>query len=72
MARLIKTNETYCVDTEEQALKMIQEAKDEQIGSGFTVTKSGYTMKVKKSKGEIIAVAYLVSLEKTYGSIWEE
>ena len=72
MKRLIKTNETYCVDTEEQALKMIQDAKEEQVSNGFTVAKSGYTIKVKKSKGEIIAVAYVVSLEKTYGSIWEE
>lgn len=73
MKRLIKINETYCVDSEEQALGMIQEAKDAQPSGGYTLTKSGYVMKVKKSKGEIIAVAYVVSLEKTYyDSIWEE
>jgi len=73
MKRMIKTNETYCVDTEEQALDMIQEAKNAQVSGDYTLTKSGYVMKTKKSKGEIIAVAYVVSLEKTYyDSIWEE
>lgn len=73
MKRLIKTNETYCVETEEDALEMIQDAKASQPEGGYTLTKSGYVMKTKKSKGEIIAIAYLVNLEKTYyDSIWEE
>lgn len=67
MARqLLKTTDLYLVDTEEEAMDMIEEAKNNQISGGYSVTKSGYTMKVKKSKGEIVDVSFRVSIEKTF------
>jgi len=67
MARqLLKTTDQWLVDTEEEAMGMIEEAKDLQADKGYSLTKSGYTMKTKKSKGEIIEVTYRVSLEKTF------
>lgn len=66
MRLLMKTTETYRVDSEEEALAMIQEAKDKQLTSNYTVTKSSYTMKTKKAKGEIIDLYYLTTLEKSF------
>jgi len=67
MARLLtKQTDNYRVDTEEEAVEMIQDAKDNQSRGGYTLTKSGYTMKTKKSKGEIIDSWFIVSLEKSF------
>lgn len=67
MARLLmKQTDVYRADTEEEAVDMINDAKDNQARGGYTLTKSGYTMKTKKSKGEIIDVHFIVNLEKSY------
>jgi len=67
MPRLLtKQTDTYRVDTETEAVDMINDAKDNQIKGCYTLTKSGYTMKTKKSKGEIVDSWFIVSLEKSY------
>lgn len=67
MARMLtKQTDVYRVDTEEEAVQMINDAKDNQIKGGYTLTKSGYVMKTKKSKGEIVDSWMVVSLEKSY------
>ena len=67
MPRLMtKQTDVYRVDTEQEAVEMIQDAKDNQIRGSYTLTKSGYVMKTKKSKGEIIDSWFIVSLEKSY------
>ena len=64
--QLVKKTEVYRVDTEEEAMNMIEEAKDGQINGGYSLTKSGYVVKTKKSKGEIIDQWLLVTTEKTF------
>lgn len=67
MARqLLKTTDVYRVDTEEEAVSMIEEAKDQQIKDNYTLTKSGYVVKTKKSKGEIVDMWMVVTTEKTF------
>ena len=67
MARILtKQTDTFRVDTEEEAVEMIQDAKDNQAKGGYTVTKSGYVLKTKKSKGEIVDSWTIVTIEKTY------
>ena len=67
MARMLqKIMETYKVDSEEEAIKMIETAKDNQIKEGYSLTKSSYVMKTKKSKGEIVELWYVCSIEKTF------
>jgi hypothetical protein len=66
MKQLIKTTDTYRVDTEEEAIDMIQKTKDDQLTGGFTLTKSNYALKTKKSKGEVIDSWAIVSLEKSF------
>lgn len=67
MARqLIKTTDVWLVDTEEAAMEMIEDAKEKQVEGGYTVTKSGYTAKPKKSKGVVEYIEYKVTIERTF------
>lgn len=63
MARyLISTTEIYRVDTEEEAVKLIDEAKADNT---YTLTKYGKVHKEKKQKGEIVDSYEKVTLTKT-------
>ena len=66
MKVLLKTTEVYRVDTEDEAMNMIQDAKDGQLTQDYTVTKSGYVLKTKKSKGEIVDSWTVVTIERTF------
>lgn len=66
MKMLMKTTDVYRVDNEEEAVQMINESKNQAITDGYTLTKSSYVVKNKKSKGEIIDSWCIVSLEKTF------
>lgn len=67
MARLLtKQTDVYRVDTEEEAVDMINDAKDNQARGGYTLTKSSYVMKTKKTKGEVVDAWFIVSLEKSF------
>ena len=54
------------VSTEEQAIGLIEELKKQQDPEGYTVTKSGYVLKTKKAKGEVIDMWYVVTCQKDY------
>ena len=67
MARqLLKTTDVWLTENEEEAMEMIEDAKNQASEKGYTVTKSGYTAKPKKSKGEISYIEYKVTIERTF------
>lgn len=66
MKLLMKTTDVYRVNDEEEAVQMINEFKDNQLREGYILTKSGYVLKTKKAKGEIIDSYALVTVEKTF------
>lgn len=66
MKILMKTTDVYRVDNEEEAVDMINDYKDRQLTEGYTLSKSGYVLKNKKSKGEIIDSWAIVTVEKTF------
>lgn len=66
MKILLKTTEQYRVDNEDEAVKMIEKAKDDSLNEGYTLTKSSYVIKTKKSKGEIVDSWAVCTLEKTF------
>ena len=66
MRMLMKTTDVYRVNDEEEAVKLIEEFKDKQIEGGYSLTKSSYVLKTKKSKGEIIDSWAVVSVERTF------
>ena len=66
MKMLLKTTDVYRADNEEEAVEMINHYKDAQLTDGYTLTKSGYVLKTKKSKGEIVDSWAVVTIEKTF------
>lgn len=66
MKMKMKETEVYRVDNEEEAVQMINEYKDRQLTEAYTLSKSGYVIKNKKSKGEIIDTWAIVTIEKTF------
>ena len=67
MARqLLKTTDVWLTDSEEEAITMVEDAKNKQGDGGYSLTKGGYTAKPKKSKGEILYIEYKVTIEKTF------
>ena len=63
MKYLLKTVETYRVATEDEAKKLIEDAKKDR---NFTLVKYLSEMKEQKSKGEVIDSWYRVTLTKAF------
>lgn len=66
MAMLLKETKTYKTQTEIEATNLIEQMKEESRTEPYEVTKAGYVVKTKKSKGEIIDAWYIVNVEFTY------
>lgn len=65
---LISTVETYRVDTEAEATKAIEEAKND---GSYTLGKYTSEHKERKSKGEIVDEYWKLSLTKLFNDIKE-
>lgn len=63
---LIKTTDVYRAADEEEAVRAIEMFKNNQLNEGYTLTKSGYVLKNKKSKGEIIDSWAVLTIERTF------
>lgn len=61
---LLKETKVWRVSTEDQAVDMINTEKEN--AAGCTITKSGYVIKTKKSKGEIVDSWCIVTIEYSY------
>lgn len=66
MRELLKETKVWRVNSEETAIEMIQEYKDGAAAGGYTVVKSGYVIKTKKSKGEIVDMWAQVEITFSY------
>lgn len=60
------------VDTEKEAKEAIEQYNDDAKQNGYFVKKASYEYKSKKSKGEIIAEAYVVTLALIFHELWED
>lgn len=65
MKELLKTTEVYKVNDETEAVELIDQYKNNQHVEGYTLTKSGYILKNRKVKGEIVDSWAVVTVEKT-------
>lgn len=65
---LISTTETYRVDTEAEATKAIEEAKND---SSYVLGKYTSEHKERKSKGEVVDEYWKLSLTKIFNDIKE-
>ncbi len=64
--QLLKTTDVYRINTEEEAMELIQSFKDNQLVDGYTVTKSGYVLKTRKSKGEVVDSWFIATIERSF------
>lgn len=70
--RLIERTEKFIVDSEVEAIKLIQSSKEDAEKNGYVLGASGYVYKTKKAKGEIIGEAWVVSIKKVLGGVWDD
>ena len=66
MKILLKTTDVYRVDDEDEAVRLIEDFKSRQNSEAYSLTKSGYVLKNKKQKGEIVDEWAVVTLERTF------
>lgn len=66
--------ETYKIsaDSEQQAQQIIDDYKANQRSGGYILKKGSFERKEKKSKGEVIAERYLITVVLTKGELWED
>lgn len=60
---LQKKTEVHRVDTEQEAMNMLKEAKDDQLNGGYVVKEGKYTRRTKKSTEE---EWYVVTITKEF------
>lgn len=58
--------------SEDEAKGLIEKHRAAAKSEGYTLKKAGYEYKTKKAKGEVVGEAWVVSLTKTYNSLWED
>ena len=71
---MIKLKETidYRVDTEDGAIRFIEQERKGAEDRGYIVAKAAYSLKQKKAKGEVVDQGYLVSITYEYLNFWDE
>ncbi len=56
---------------ESKAKNIIEEYRERAKSDGSIIKKAGYEYKTKKSKGEIIAEVWVVTITQVFGDVWE-
>lgn len=69
---LLEITQKFVAKSETDAKDMIEGFRAEAIQKGYVVKKAGYEYKTKKSKGEIIAEAWVVTVTQVFGTLWED
>lgn len=70
--RLIEQREKYVVDSEQEAINLIEHFRKDAEEKGYILGASGYTYKTKKTKGEIIDECWVCDIKKVVGGVWDE
>lgn len=70
--KILEQTEKYRTDSEEEAIKTIESYKKDAEEKGYILGASGYAYKTKKAKGEIIDEAWVVTVKKILGGVWDE
>ena len=69
--RILKVTAEYRAESEEEAKQMNEDFKEQARKEGYILNSFAYTKKEKKSKGDIIGEAYLVTITLTHASFWD-
>ncbi len=71
MKYLNQIMEVYRIDTEQEVQDFIEEQKANAIEEGYVLKSCAYTLKEKKSKGEVVDSAYQVKVIKDFSEFWD-
>ena len=63
---LLKETKVWRASNEDAAVELINRTKEHSLTEAYAITKSGYVIKTKKSKGEIIDSWCVVTIEFSY------
>lgn len=63
---LLKETKVWRVADENKAVELINKFKTDSLTEAYIITKSGYVIKTKKSKGEIVDSWAVVTIEFSY------
>lgn len=69
--KLIRQIEEYRVDTEQEAKEVMEQFRQDAHNKGYILKSSGYTLKEKKQKGEVIDSGFLLKVVKEISTFWE-
>lgn len=69
---LLETTTKYRADTEVGAKDMIESIRKEAEKKGYFIKKASYERKTKKTKGEVIAECFVVSVTQVFAGLWED
>ena len=69
---LLETVSKYRADSENQAKEMIEKFRAEAAQKGYIVKKAGFEYKTKKSKGEVVAEVWVVTITQVFADVWED
>lgn len=67
---LLEIQKKIRTSSEKEAEETMQKYKDNADQEGYIIKKCGYDYRTKKSQGEIIAEAWIVTVVCVYGEIW--
>lgn len=68
---LLKETLEIRTESEEEAKNLMETCRTQASSGDYTIGKMGYVYKEKKSKGEIVDKAYVVTVVKVYGGVWD-
>lgn len=69
---LLENTLKYRVSTEAEAINMVENFRANANKEGYVLKKAGYEYKNKKSKGEIVAEAWVVTATQIFNTLWGE
>ena len=67
----LKVTEEFRAYSEEEAIAALETARAKQNEGGYQLGANGYKYKSKKSKGEIVDEAWIVTITKIYNEVWD-
>lgn len=68
----LKVTEEFRAYSEQEAIDAIENARVHQKDGNYVLGANGYKYKTKKSKGQIIGEAWVVSVTKIFDEVWDE
>ena len=70
--RLIEQTEKYVVESEEEAVRIINSFKEAAVSEHYVLGAGGYTYKTKKAKGGEVWECWIVTIKKVLGGVWDD